>query len=257
MLNLALSYIFDGIIWKIIANQQNEILAIEVRNTELRSTSFSVLNIEKNTFLFQNITINEPWWLGMEAISEQYLFLHLYDSMLYAQHKGIVCISIAENKEIWKLPNHTFSRLSNTYIYAQHKEGLQKIDVKTANILEKDAIFVDNPIQNHENEVLRIYEDDVYFAKLYTFILQFSGMKPCSLIEYLDFRNYILISFYIRLESNKLKNYFYVLDKNDTTELLKLILADNVEGVGSNTFCVLKNKLVLCKDKNNIIIYDL
>ncbi len=257
MLKLVINHIFDGIIWKIIPSHDNRILAIEVRNTELRSVFFSVLHLDFVDFINHNLSIKEPWWVGIEAVSEQHLYVHGYDSLLYAQHKGIFCLDHKKKIENWSLPNHTFIAIENNNLMAKYKNEIQKINLINGQIIEINPKFDNKNNQISENEILRIFDEDAYFVKLQTFIFGFSGIMPVKLIEYLDFEEYILISFYENLADNYLKNYFYILDKNTKIEKLKVILADNVVGVATNSFCILKNKLVLCKDKNTLLIYEI
>lgn len=256
MLSQTLKHHFEGIVWKIVTNEKQDFLAIEVRNTEERSTYFFVLNIEKSVFVAQNLSISEPWWVGIESVSEYFLYLHLYDTQMYAQHKDIICVSLSNKEKNFTLKNHSFLGLENDYLFTNYNKKNLKLNAQTGQLIEENPSKTTKH-NDFSNQILKIQEEDSYFIKLQQFILNISNLKAVKLIEYLDYESYMIVSFYHENEDNLMQNILCVLNSENATILLKIVLDDNLSGVGTNSFCVLKNKLVFCENKNTITIYEL
>lgn len=256
MTKLVFQHTFENLIWKLIADKTNSFLAIELRDIENRKVTFDVLNIDNQQFINNNIDIQENWWVGMEALTNQFLILHFYDQQLYAHRKGIYCINLISKSLQWKLPRHTFVKNIDNIVYAELNEKDFQFDLLSGN-----EIIESNKIESNEQytslELLKIFDDDVYFVKIKQFVFQILKIEIHQLVEYLEYKNYILISFYTREVSGKLKNDFIIFDQENKKVIIHENLGIELSGVGTNTFCVLKNKLVLCKNKKDILIYEI
>jgi hypothetical protein len=165
---------FDAgaIIWRIFFNSENKIVG-ESRNESTKTTSFFCIDANSGRPLWNNLEINEPWWVGIETVGDRWVVLHGYNRPDMPEHRGIQLVEIDTGKLKWKNDDATFWFMDRKNIYAQkylyEKRIGYELDINTGEIIEEYSDNLDvlydkrkNALQEKINE-----QNDILFPELY------------------------------------------------------------------------------------------
>jgi Domain of unknown function (DUF4905) len=103
----AWSYTTSGILWRLIFSQSNFILG-EDRDTEKKEVSFFCLNASNGDVLWKNNSYGEPWWVGIEGVVHDKVFLHGFKKPDLPEHGKIIAVDLGTGKELWRNNNYAF-----------------------------------------------------------------------------------------------------------------------------------------------------
>jgi hypothetical protein len=121
---------FAGIIWKIEIDDKSPIVAIESRQADSHTTSFSAFNFQTGECLFREITVEDSWKWSLDRVSNGRIFIHGYLAEATPEHKGIIAF------------NH-----KGEIVWQQHNKALQ-------DVAEEGLVATDPKIQGKWIEIL-------------------------------------------------------------------------------------------------------
>ncbi len=101
------SYVANGLVWRLLFTGKGRIVG-ECRNQEKKSVSFFCLDEESGRALWQDITLEEAWWVGMEAVHGDTLLLHGFASPDMPEHRGIRAYDVETGALRWRNDETTY-----------------------------------------------------------------------------------------------------------------------------------------------------
>jgi hypothetical protein len=101
------TYSTKGILWRLMIADMGFILG-EDRNPERREVTFFCLNAENGDVLWEGKQFEEPWWIGVEAVARDRVYLHGYKKPDSPQHYKIFAIDLGTGKELWRNEEYSF-----------------------------------------------------------------------------------------------------------------------------------------------------
>lgn len=253
------SFILKGVIWKISVHNTKPLLILETRDAERRKTTFFAIDIEKQEIKWEKHQLQNSWWLGLEIIVGDKVFLHSYEDIQSPLHKGIMALDIITGKELWSNQELVYAGLNRQNLVMkfsgdEHSKFLE-VDPQNGAIL----ITIDQPIftvQEHNHLVINpthLVEGSTHFSRILDFIQQSTGKMGVLAIDYLEYNEHIILAFYIK-EDDMLSNYLMLV--NEAGKLLFCEAIEvNLKGVGKDTFFVFHNKIVFIRNKSELFIY--
>lgn len=245
---------FAGTVWRILLAQDAPLLLIETRNAETRTAVFYVLDLKNLEFLISDLELTEKWWVGMESIKNNCIYFHFYDGSQYANHKGILCYDINTKNTKWTTDKLAFVGWNKNTLITSENGILKQIDCFSGEIIAKN---VDYKLENQsESDIILLDTDMENFGKVSAFITKFTQRVAVKHIEYLEYKSNIFISYYI-CDNDKFDNYFMHVDAESGSILMDIVLEAQSKGVGSESFAVYYDYLILCKNKQNLSFYAL
>ncbi len=256
------SAFFNGHIWRIFPDTDFQVLVLEIRNYEAREVSFAAVDLIEKGLIWQDFKLSEPWWTGIETVKNGHILFHGYNHIQYANHLGISCMSIANQQIIWERKDFIFKSISQNHIIVSHrKETLftkfLQINFFSGEIMSEFEGQVGFELDTPSSVLypLKFESDDSAFSKVLTFLEKKMQLKAVFTVEYLEYNECIIISFYIK-EGDKLQNRLILLD-NNANLLHDWLLAENLTGIGTQTFLVINNRLIFVQHSNELKIYEL
>ncbi len=263
------SFSFEIPIWRMLAEVTGQWMALELRDTETHELQFRLLDLKTERLFEQQIDIEDAWWAGIVDLKGDYLVLHKFQDSDNPEKKTFFVVDIFTHKISWLPENFIFSGITQNAIYGYEKAGeslqtykeisLSKGTEKALNQREYEQKV--NKLTKEEGENKDITypfyypEDHAYFATVKAFLIRFLQIHAVKGCEYLEHRQAIIISYYI-YEGKALANYLLVMNTSQEVVLHERIDAQ-LEGVGADTFFVVKNKVIYIKDKHQLIGYAL
>lgn len=95
----------------------NGLIIGENRDTEKKSVTFFCLNAADGTVVWKEKQFSEQWWIGLEGISGDRLFLHGFQKPNMPEHKGIICVDARTGSELWRNADSALLTTRSPYVY--------------------------------------------------------------------------------------------------------------------------------------------
>ena len=265
---------FDAatLIWRIVFTSKNRLIG-ETRNQETKSTNFFCIDIHSGRPLWKNLEFEEPWWIGIEAIHEQWLILHGFVRPDIPEHRGIRMIDSESGKLLWKNDALSFWFIDKDKLYA-HQYFIDKhiaceLDMNTGATLKEYSEDLESLLELRQ-QILHRESDrqpNVYFPELFdehetapstgTVIrLITEGKALEGWIEYLVHREMLIVSHYRRYHDNPesplLNNILTLYDLKNEKTLYNEIIAKEVKAPSPYSFFVKDDLLIFIQHQTVI-----
>lgn len=251
------SEITDGIIWNIIADEENQRLFLEVRDPQKKQVSFYAADLIKQEWILKHITFEDPWWISLLAVSGEMMLLTLYTDTNNPDKKGLLAYDISRQSLSWWRNGFAVSEVGKHAVRGfDQKFGGKEITLR----LEDGSVLAEPPqlLEKSQNfPVIRPFqyaEGTAHFETLKAFLEKKIQISPTISIEYCEYHTLILISVFVRKDD--LANYLFVF--NSAGELkLKENLGEHLKGIAFDTFFIFSGYLIFVKNKNELVSYKL
>lgn len=109
-------YKADGIVWRLVPSTGGFLVG-EERDVEKKTVRFFCLDSEEGKPLWQRLTFEEQWWIGIEAVHGGVVFLHAFASPDLPEHRGITAVDLERGLTLWSSPDLAFHAVHGTSLY--------------------------------------------------------------------------------------------------------------------------------------------
>lgn len=239
---------FNGFVWKVMIDEKQDILALEIRNAAAKTTSFTCININNQQVTIDNLQLEDPWFCGMEIISDGILLLHYYMSESSPAHKGMIAFDAFTGIKLWENYTHAYAneelnsfKAYNTriepkrYIYLDKRTG-EEIQVSLKTAIEE------------EKKPALIFPGQVSPESVKDYLSPYTAE---GFVESANHDNNFILSFYIK-ENQLLTNILRVFNTDSELIWEDKILFD-IQNQGFDTFFVYKKCLLYIKNRSKIV----
>lgn len=209
-----------GVIWNVEVDATGTHLAMEVRNADEKTVSFSIFNLNKAEWLWESVEFEESWWLNLHSVTIDCVYLNYFKEENNPEAKKIIVVDI------------------------EQLEVINELDV--LKLEERNKLLL---LPMHYKDKSKNFEDVADFVK------QHNGHIIVNAVDYVQTTNTICISYYLYVEG-KLANFLLIIDINGS-ELINEILEKQLEKAGMHTFFIVNDKLITFKNRNELIIFKL
>jgi hypothetical protein len=258
------SKLFNGTIWKILADDAKGILFIESRDGEKRKAVFTAIDLTSKKILWGDQSILDPWWSSLKVAEGGNILIMKFNDPEMPDQRGFTVVDGLTGKLKWGKEDaqvmHTESDGIIVSETADDESKYYKLDWHTGAVLREISmkeLFSDfNKKAKQETLVeypFHFEEENSFFIKIQEYIEIITKHKAVRMIEYLEKGDKVLISYYIYVE-DKLTNYILVADEKGALLLHEKLRADLI-GIGMDTFFVVKNQLIIVKNNNELQAY--
>jgi hypothetical protein len=104
------SHVFEGVVWNTLVSPGNNILILEVRDSQRKRVTFSALESQTGKFIWRDKSFDEPWWINLGAVSDNIIVFTVYLETDNPDKKGVFAYHIFEEEMLWW--NNDFSLVS-------------------------------------------------------------------------------------------------------------------------------------------------
>lgn len=127
-------------IWRIIFSH-NGYIVCEERNTDRKIVSFSCIESATGTVVWKERTFNEQWWIGIEGMTNDRLYLHGFRKPDMPEHLGIIAVDLQSGNELWRSMQSSFLTDDRSFVYGCkdlfERRVFHKIERNTGTFLEQ------------------------------------------------------------------------------------------------------------------------
>jgi len=236
---------FKGIIWKIEVDDAKPLIAIEARDVENHTASFSLFNYEDGSVLFRDVSVDDSWARSLGRVSNGIVYLNILLSKESPQYKGIIALN-SDGGVLWQSFNKTFHDISG--------DGLIVFDPKVQPVWfdvlnARDGSTIQSRIQNwislKREVVLPEYlsSDDKLPVNFENIIV--------SEIAFLHYNNKDIYCYHLKNGNSYTQQL--LINEGDTI-LLKEDLAQGILKLNPEAFFITRSNLFCIRDEKREIV---
>lgn len=203
----------DGVLWRLIPSDNGYFVG-EDREVNDKRVSFFCLDQQTGSPLWKDVHFSEPWWIGIETIHRERVFLHEYAAPDMPDHKKIIALDLKSGKTLWSNDEMKFVLAHDDRVYGSKdiydRRMFYEVDAQTGNIVhEVDA----NYLTVLEETIPSARHDVVEFPHIFDpmneessqvkreIMVAVAGTNNPVQTEYLDKDNSLVVGFYNNLSS--------------------------------------------------------
>jgi hypothetical protein len=251
------SHRFNGVVWNTAVLPEEELMLLEVRSHEERLVTFSAWHYATDTFRWQHIKLDEPWWVNLSAAANGVILFTVYLDTNNPDKKAILAYTSENLKLLWW--NNDFSIVSvlqEKVLGVSTKMGMKEVMLDLHTGKELAEVWPEIPVKKEEPVVRpSLYSEGTsYFNTVKIFLESRLNLLPVVALEYLEYDSKIFISYYTK--ENDLANFLLVLSHAGEL-LLHEKLDESLKGIGQDTFFILSGCVIFVKNKRELISYFL
>jgi hypothetical protein len=256
-------FTYKGIVWKLLADPESALLFVETRDEASRKADFAAIDLSTQKQLWNSLSVKESWWVGLEEAKNGYVILHGYKDIQNPEHMGVFVFDGKTGTSIWENSTYTFVSLNENQLLAYDPSSSEKVfkrfsiaDGKELETLsETEFGVVSDDIKKQVTVIqnpLHYTIENMYFDKIAKFVEAYSGLQPETALDYLEYKNKIIVSFYSKV-GEKMVNYLLVV--NEEGEILyNESIGSELNGIGLDSFFLFKELLIFVKNKKELVI---
>lgn len=102
-LALTWTYSAKGQIWRLLRSRGNH-LFLEERDIDSKTVVFTLLHAKTGEVQWSKNPFSEQWWISVEAIHQDVLFLHEYATPDMPDHKNVIAVDLNNGTQLWSNP---------------------------------------------------------------------------------------------------------------------------------------------------------
>ena len=256
-------------IWRLLLTSSDKLL-IETRDTENKEVHFSCLDAFTGKPIFENLQLEEKFWIGIETTYKDIIFFHKFAKPDMPGHKEIIAFDINTQKILWQTNEYAFLFIYNNHVYCfkQLFEGQKffALDYKTGQLVEElesdyeeiDHLSSQSEIENHYDDYLfpiQFSEEYVESEAVREIIKdKTKGTQLTGDVEYNIYENILLMNFHNKVSEGSLINNFFAINIENKEELYNIVLNSDANAFVPDSFFVYKNLLFLLKGKKEVLV---
>lgn len=230
-----------GIIWKIVLDDQNEILLLESR-TEDKQTFFYGFDFKNQKPLFKELQLEEKWFISLEGIINGVAVFQGYENEFSPLKKGIIAYDTKLSKTLWQNYAYTCERITASGIIAYNS----KIQPKKTELLETETGLLLKSISLEDLPAYPIPSNSIYNPSI------IFGENIQETRHQLILGNLQVIASYER-EEESLNQYLEVYQNEEI--IFRDKIQSDIQKITPDTFFIWKGKLVYIRNKSEIVSY--
>lgn len=97
----AWEYAVQGSVWRLVPAPGGRVVG-EDRDTAAKAASFFCIDLGTGRPLWERVTFDEPWWLGIEAVHRETVVLHRFAKPDMPEHKGVIVLDAGTGTVLWE-----------------------------------------------------------------------------------------------------------------------------------------------------------
>ena len=263
------SYQAGGVIWRILFSDQSRIIG-ESRSQEKKAASFFCLDEQTGKPEWEDLRLDEPWWIGIEAVVGNTLLLHTYTAPDMPEHRGIQAFDIETGKLRWSNDEATFwfgvgDRLFGYRDFFERRVGYE-IDLQTGEVTKTydDSLQELHDLRGQlpagqsgqELKFPEILQADEGEPKVRTLVNRVTRSgRIVGNVEFVEEEDLVSFNFHVgsgkpASETPALENHLMVYRVSSGKKLFSDVIGRNLKAYVPDSFFIRRPRLFYIKDQN-------
>lgn len=249
-------------LWRVIFSHSGSIVC-EERNTDEKIVTFSCIDARSGQLYWSNRNFGEQWWIGIEGITNDRLYMHGFRKPDMPEHLGIICADLRSGEILWKNMNCSFLTIHNTDLYGfkdlferrlyynmdqQTGSMIEELQTLPASVeeniqLEKTDFTFPQPMMHEQNEMLRGIVSDT---------------ARVQRAEFVQTEKFQIVNFYTHHSdpSLGLKNTLSIIDSAIKKKVYSDVLNESTPYPVPDSFFMDGNRLYYIRERRSLVAVD-
>jgi len=260
-----------GAIWRLVPSQTGELI-IEAREQDTKRATFHALDATSGVAYWQDLMLDEPWWIGIEDVAKGTLLVHKFASPDMPQHLGIIALELRTGMRLWSNDELTYWFSSDDSVFAHRmmfdKRVASELDLHTGHVMKEIGEDFEFGLFQNREEAVQENQKGLQFPE----VLDFERSDPIILrvakkglhshqvqgaVEFARFENVVIVSFHTLSgekseERTLLDNYLKIMDIENGGLLFSDIISHTVQSAVPDSFFVRNNMLYFIKNQKTL-----
>ena len=263
------SYTSAGKIWRLLFSEHGHIVG-ESRNQQTKQASFFCIDEGTGRLIWDDLRIDEPWWVGMEAVQRDVLLLHEFAKPDLPEHKGIRAYDVESGRPLWLNKDLTFWFGYQNSVYAYRTMFERRVgysmDLHTGEVAQEFAESLEElqTVRELSNKEQR--QDEYRFPE----ILDLNNADPRVTaavekltknneihgnIEFVQEKEYLLFNYHTRekdstIDSISLVNHLEIVEVERNQKVYSELLSRGVKATVPDSFFIKGDFVYFIKDQH-------
>ncbi len=242
---------------------ENGVIIGEERNIEEKTASFFSLDVSSGRVLWKDKSYGEKWWIGLDAVTDNRLYLHGFKKPDMPEHKNIIAVDLTSGDEIWRNSECSFLAIRNETLYGYkdlfERRVYYQLDHSTGSIIEELKELPAGIELNVQYE-----KTDFIFPRQLTEHERQSNVDGISFegamhTELLETDSHLLFNIYTRhaTAQNSLKNTFSIIDTSTKKKVYSDVLNESTQFPVPDSFFLDGSRVYYIRERKTLIALDL
>jgi hypothetical protein len=257
-----------AVLWRLKFSNTGRILG-EARDPESKTSWFFCC------LLWNDLHLEEPWWIGLEDIADGRFYLHGFRKPDMPQHLGIFAYDLDTGTSLWNNSDlaYLFAFDGSVFASEQRFDGSHVLRLSSADGTVAEELGIQNSSVNTMRAILN--EQDIFVG--YRYPEHFDETHPSyhelrerihavvdpaavtGNLDVLQEEDLLLISWHERLPDlqSSLKQEFAAVDSNSGAILFRDTIVEKASAPGVDSFFVKDSLLYYIKNYRTLTAHDL
>ena len=207
------TYSTRGQLWRLLPSVRGFLL-LEDRNVESKTVSFACVDAITGKTRWQDLSFEERWWIGMEGVHEDVVFIHGYAAPDMPDHKKITALDVFSGKVLWTNAELKYLFAHEDAVYAARDDHDRRVffelDLRDGAVLRE---IDDSSIGVLRSAVKNDRPADVHFPLLLPGTGQLAAQAPeavdrivrwidnVEIVEFLEHDLHWIVGYHVRLQA--------------------------------------------------------
>ena len=265
-LTLAWKYPARGSIWRLLSSERGTLI-LEERDLAAKELRLTSIDADAGTIVWSTDRFRNRWWLSIETLHGNILFLHEYATPDMPDHKKVIALNLLDGAQVWSNEEmkFLFAHGQSVYVSRDTYDGrtFHELDVATGEVLREvdDAtIGALRPAGESSTGIqfpVALTEGGNDAQEASAAIRSVVGTRPVAGgVEYIDADGRWLIGWHERITpddpSSPLRHRFTIVDKAKQSVLYQDDIDASVKVPIPDLFIRRNDMVYYIKDKNSL-----
>jgi len=264
----------SGVIWRLIPSSTGVFVG-EERNKETKRVSFFCIDQHSGRIVWKDKHFDEQWWIGIETLNDNTLFLHEYATPDMPDHKKIYAVDISTGNVLWVNHELTFLFAARGSVYAARDrfdsrlfyeldsrsgEIRGEVDASSVNVLRESV--PSSPVSDDVKYPVVFESSQSDGADLKSLVEKgIAEARRPQLIEYLDIYGTLILSYYDNIgkdsQEQVFRQHIVIMDQHRQSILYRDIAHAQTVMPVPDTFFGIQNYFYYIKETHTLRAIDL
>lgn len=266
-------YHVKGIIWRTLFSEDDRIVG-EDRDQQTKSVTFFCLDAKSGKVLWEDVRLDEPWWVSIELISGGVVFINGFVKPDLPEPGKIYAVDGESGKPLWANSELKMLFVAGGRVYAQRELFDRRLycalDLRTGDLVSEfgtDTEQIDLLREEGRSpsirglvfpEILTEHSHDYAFVRP-ILTRRCNEGKIKGPIEFIHFGKFILISFHELIDAQvkngegRLDNRFLIVDGDSQKVVFEETLNRKAAGAAPDSFFMKDDRVYFIREKKHLV----
>jgi hypothetical protein len=248
------SHRFQSDICCVLPSVDNDQLMVQTKDEKIMESIYTLVHMGTVISLDNGINIHNSWFQIPLALYSEMALIQYFPDDQNPEKKVVLQYDFSKRMINWEHSGIDYVTISNDGVVLRDNKSYyllnNKMELKDINISQ-----IENSSTNQLEYPSFFSQEEIEFTEMSAVVDKFSGQKSLLGVEYLEYRQYIFIS-YVTLGETRFNNFLLVLDRTGKIALHQKINGE-MKGLGRDTFFIFAEKLIFVSNKNTLNVYAL